>query len=209
MPSPAGMGMAALQVQAAIGWRQPGHMRPASVEYTRPPEETLDFMDRDLRQGALGHHGLNPEAPGDLVLDGGWYDCVAGSALLVSLCRARGIPSRLVSGYGLYAAASGAHNWLEVWFEGRGWMPFDLTSLELGQGGVARDWRDCFLGCLDHRMVVERLPRLFAGMGSLNLPAAWHLLAAANSEGVVHDLVDAMTGDRIYSESVRVEALGL
>ena len=165
----------------------------------------LDFLDQTLCQGALAHHQLDPEAPGDLVLDDGWYDCVAGSALLASLCRARGIPARLVGGYGLYSAASGAHNWIEIWLGGSGWTPFDLTSLELGQCGGGRGWRNRFLGQLDHRMVVERLPRQFAGPGSLRLPPAWHLLARREAAGVIHDLVDAASGALIYSESVSVE----
>jgi len=167
----------------------------------------LDFLDETLCQGALAHDQLNPEAPGDLVLDEGWYDCVAGSALLASLCRARAIPARLVGGYGLYSAASGAHNWIEIWLEQKGWTPFDLTSLELGQGGGGQNWRNRFLGQLDHRMVVERLPRYFAGPGSLRLPPAWHLLARREAGGVAHDLVDAVSGAQIYSESVSVEPL--
>ena len=168
----------------------------------------LDFLDRELCQGALAHYQMSPEAPGDLVLDDGWYDCLAGSALLASLCRARSIPARLVGGYGLYSAASGAHNWIEIWLEGSGWVPFDLTSLELGQGEGGHNWRELFLGRLDHRMVVERLPRQFAGPGSLRLPSAWHLLARRSGEGVVHDLLDAVTGESVYSETILVEPLG-
>src|SRR3990167_7555730 len=51
VPSPAGTGFWP-QVHCAPGWRQPGHMRPASVEYTRPPkEDNLLFMgpDRNAR----------------------------------------------------------------------------------------------------------------------------------------------------------------
>lgn len=167
----------------------------------------LDFLRDQLRFGSLAHNQIDPSAPADLVLDGGWYDCMAGSALLASLCRSQGIPARLVWGYGLYEAGSGAHNWIEIWFEGAGWTPFDLASLELGADGQDPDWSELFLGQLDHRMVVERLPRQFAGLGSLKLPPAWHLLSRVTPLGLVHDVADASTGHAIYSESLEVTAL--
>ncbi len=58
------------------------------------------------------------------------------SAMAVML-RTLGIPSRIATGFqsgyfndvsGMYVVrASDAHVWVEAWFEGRGWVPFDPT----------------------------------------------------------------------------------
>src|SRR5690606_32643609 len=46
-PSPAGTGARFAHAHCAMGCRQAGHMRPASVEYTSPPLEDLLFMGGD------------------------------------------------------------------------------------------------------------------------------------------------------------------
>ncbi len=166
------------------------------------------FMMDDLACGVIHHHALSQAEPLDTVLEQGWYDCQAGSALMVALCRAKGVPARVVSGYMLYEAAPSFHTWLEVWLDDRGWTPFDLLSWDLSAGGRDADWRDYFFGRLDHRAAVQRPPRLFNGAGSVRLPPAWHVLTTPTASGSKIAFLDAGTAALVYSDEVEVERLG-
>src|SRR6185369_6862546 len=89
-----------------------------------PPEAVASFWDHlldDLICGPIRYSDLQGDTPVQWVLDNGWYDCQLGSALLVSLCRARGLPARLVGGNLRYTLAPTNHFWSEIWFEGEGW----------------------------------------------------------------------------------------
>lgn len=81
--------------------------------------------------------------------------CEYFSTAMVVLLRSAGIPARNVNGFlggewsesGEYLAVTqnGAHSWVEVWFPGLGWVPFDptpATSREVLAGtGAATSWR--------------------------------------------------------------------
>jgi|GEM_PF-1858137 hypothetical protein len=66
-------------------------------------------------------------------------DCTEYTDLMVAMCRARGIPAKSVEGYyvdddeGLYA-----HNWVEVYLEDYGWVPFDPTFADSGNATLSR-----------------------------------------------------------------------
>ena len=104
------------------------------------------YMMDHLWCGAIHYDQVAAEAACDWVLDHKWYDCQLGSALFVSLCRARGIPARMVSGNLLYRLAPTNHFWAEAWIDGCGWMAFDFASWGLSLGGTDAAWRDFFLG---------------------------------------------------------------
>jgi len=56
-------------------------------------------------------------------------NCTVYSDLFVALCRAKGIPSRTVTGYSaVLGTDNGGHGWSEVYFDDLGWVPFDLTE---------------------------------------------------------------------------------
>jgi len=61
-------------------------------------------------------------------------DCTEHAVLLAAVCRARGLPARVVTGLVYSEAHRGFayHMWTEVWIEDR-WIPLDAT---LGQGGI-------------------------------------------------------------------------
>ena len=80
-----------------------------------------NFMLDELAIGVLHYDELDPAHPIDWVLESGWYDCQMGSALLIALCRVRGIPARMASGYFLYPASPTPHYWVEVWLD-HGWL---------------------------------------------------------------------------------------
>ncbi len=58
-------------------------------------------------------------------------DCTEYSDLFVALCRAKGIPARVVTGYtmGVKSTPTG-HNWAEVYFKDYGWVPFELSGAD-------------------------------------------------------------------------------
>lgn len=64
-------------------------------------------------------------------------DCTEHAVLLAALCRAKGIPARVVIGLIYLPSKSGFafHMWNEVWIEDR-WVPLDAT---LGDGGVGAE----------------------------------------------------------------------
>ncbi|MBS0410294.1 MAG: transglutaminase domain-containing protein [Proteobacteria bacterium] len=166
------------------------------------------FMLDELTAGAIHYDRLAPAAPLDTLLDGGWYDCQAGSALMAALCRARGIPARLVTGYLLHEMSPAFHTWLEAWTEDEGWRPYDLWCWDLSAGGREAGWRDHFFGRLDHRMVVERPPRLFGGAGQVRLPPAWRMLTAPTADGTRVTFEDVDTGALAWREDIVVKRLG-
>jgi len=55
-------------------------------------------------------------------------DCTSYSDLFIALLRAYGIPARMIEGYTINATdLSIGHNWVEVYFNDIGWVPFDPT----------------------------------------------------------------------------------
>lgn len=72
-------------------------------------------------------------------LQKGKGDCTEFSDLFVTLCRAKGIPARTVSGYTLRPySISQKHNWAEVYLNDYGWVPFD-PSIKNGQNIALRN----------------------------------------------------------------------
>ena len=161
-----------------------------------------DHLMDGMRCGAVHYHDIDMASPMDWQLDHGWYDCETGAALLVSLCRARGIPARMVSGYMLYPPAPTYHFWAEIWLGG--WVPFDLLSWDLSGGGRDPAWRDIFAGALDYRMPVQRLPRHFVGPMSVRLPPRWHILASALPSGIRIGIHDMESGEPTLSDDISV-----
>jgi transglutaminase-like putative cysteine protease len=79
----------------------------------------------------LDYHGYNPDDCGAVAaLSNGGGDCTEYSDLFVALCRAKGIPARVIEGYIADSSPDEigmGHNWSEVYFEDFGWVPFDCT----------------------------------------------------------------------------------
>jgi len=59
--------------------------------------------------------------------------CTEYSDLFVALCRAKGIPARVVKGYVSEVVFLPQHAWAEVYFKEYGWVPFDLTYGDVEQ----------------------------------------------------------------------------
>ena len=160
----------------------------------------IDFVIERLTCGVVHYDELDPAAPTDWVLDSRWYDCHMGSALVVAMCRARGIPARLVAGNLLLPAIASGHYWLEVWDEDHGWMPIDTNVGDLSMRGRDRAWRDYFVGRLDYRMKTQVLPRVFNLAPSVRFPHTWHLLTRIAGDGVESATFDSATGALVYRD---------
>lgn len=139
----------------------------------------------------------------DWVLANRWFDCRIGSALLAALCRARGIPARLVGGYLLWAAPA-EHYWIEAWLPDRGWTPFDLLAWDLSAGGQDEVWRNVFAGALDYRMKTQVFPDLFTGASGVPMSAPWHRLSRATPHGVETRFVTIPDGELLYADEISV-----
>src|SRR5262249_58907074 len=111
----------------------------AVLAYLRDGYEYTLEMDTDDRKEPLDH----------FLFDRKRGHCEYFSSAMAILLRASGVPTRNVDGflggewneYGKYVAVRGgdAHSWVEVWFEGVGWVTYDPTppsaEAALGRGG--------------------------------------------------------------------------
>ena len=61
------------------------------------------------------------------VLDNKKGDCGQVALLLINLARAAGIPARWQSGLMMHPGAWNMHDWAEVYYEGIGWTPVDVS----------------------------------------------------------------------------------
>ena len=201
----------ALYLQPHEGWvRVTGRisdlahvLAPVGTSAEAAARSIWQYLNREFLCGAIHYDQIDLAAPGDWVLDSGWFDCQLGAALFVSLCRARGVPARLTGGRVLYEKAPTTHYWAQAWLNGRGWVPFDFLSWDLSRGGRDEAWRDYFFEWADFRMTTECLPRQFTGAVGVPIPKIWTLLQEAEAGGLKTTLTDA-TGAPIYTDTVRV-----
>lgn len=63
----------------------------------------------------------------EYALNRGYGDCGQVSLLYINLLRNIGIPARWESGWYLEPENVGIHDWAEVYFEGVGWVPVDMS----------------------------------------------------------------------------------
>lgn len=61
------------------------------------------------------------------VIDEGHGDCGQVSLLYISLMRTLGVPARWESGWMMHPGEVNYHDWAEVYFEGVGWVPVDVS----------------------------------------------------------------------------------
>ena len=115
----------------------PGVMVPISEEIAKLAHEITEGItdSKDKAEAIYTHVWKNliyeypPSARGaqeTLVRQRG--DCGEFSSLYVALCRAVGLPSRVVIGWLIAPWHKGPHAWAETWIEEIGWIPVD-TSL--------------------------------------------------------------------------------
>ncbi|MCE2574222.1 transglutaminase-like domain-containing protein [Komagataeibacter sp. FNDCR2] len=175
---------------------------------TQPPAGAVrafwDFILDNFLAGPVHYDQIPANAPLDWVLASGCCDCHLASAFLVALCRARGIPARLVSGNFLYPRSPTMHYWAEIHMDERGWLPFDFMSWDLSRGGQDVNWRDYFYGRVDARLISQCLPRACTGPIGIPIPPGWRVLQTTEGRAVKIDLVD-LDGHSLHTDYVTVE----
>lgn len=142
-----------------------------------------------FRFGDVHRSNLDAADPLGGVLRSRLADCVIGSSLLIALCRARGIPARLLTGYLLHPANLGPHSWAEVRVAPDLWIPVDYGSWCYCAGDVTDPvWATFFRGRVDARFIAEVAPREFTGWGSAPPPANWFRLERLRGDRIEHTL---------------------
>ncbi len=123
--------------------------------YTAEREKHIVFTDRIK---ALADSLTNiPE----YVLSSGHGDCGMVTLLLLTMCRYKGIPCHFQSGFMMHPGDWNMHDWGELYFEGVGWVPVDMSfgfpPFATGDYLAANpDTKYFYLGGIDsYRMVVN------------------------------------------------------
>ena len=125
-------------------------VQPAEVpEAYRPAVETARRAAAVL--AARASYSINVPAmePGEdfvehFLAEGRGY-CVHFATAGTLLLRMAGYPARYVSGFAAYLTGTGrtavadsaAHAWVEIYLDGYGWYPVEMTPAYLGEGGTA------------------------------------------------------------------------
>lgn len=105
------------------------NIKEASAQITGLNREDITRSIFNYVVKALDYHiYLNQDRGAKQALKDGKGDCTEYSELMITLCRAKKIPARIVAG--LIPGSSGTvgyHNWVEVFFPQYGWVSFDPT----------------------------------------------------------------------------------
>lgn len=168
-----------------------------------------DWLMTNLRFGDVHRTDLDLNDPLGGLLHSRVADCMLGSSLLIGLCRARGIPARLVTGYLLHPANIGPHSWAEVRLAPDHWAPFDYGSWCYCAGDVSDPaWGNFFRGRIDARFLAEVAPRDFTGWGSAPPPERWFRLERLRDNRIEHTLHTLPDGALFRRDSLDLQILG-
>lgn len=89
-------------------------------------ELVYDHIIRNYPWAGAREYSTIPCLP-EYVVAEGHGDCGQVSLLYISLMRSLGIPARWESGWMLHPGEKNLHDWAEVYFEGVGWVPVDVS----------------------------------------------------------------------------------
>jgi hypothetical protein len=102
--------------------------------------------------GAL-EYSLMPFIPG-YVIDNMRGDCGMKTLLFMTLARIRGIPVRWQSGWMLHPGEVNLHDWCEVYYEGVGWVPLDMSFGLMPSDNIME--REFYMSGIDaYRLIVN------------------------------------------------------
>ncbi len=94
--------------------------------YFKSALRNLLLLNDSLRE-ISGAVGLNDKSLTDFCLTHMYGDCGMQTLLFMTLCRYKGIPARWQSGWMLHPGNVNLHDWCEVWYNGIGWVPVDVS----------------------------------------------------------------------------------
>jgi len=91
----------------------------------------------------------------EYVLENMHGDCGQVSLLFITLCRLNGIPARWLSGFMLHPNYENLHDWAEIFIDGKGWLPVDV-SFGLQNWAETEDLRYFYFGNMDaFRLIIN------------------------------------------------------
>lgn len=112
----------------------------------------LWFKENIPWTGALEYSTM-PDMPA-YVMEHRRGDCGMQTLLYISMLRYRGIPARWQSGWTVFPDHENLHDWSEIYFEGTGWVPSDITY-DL-QASDDRTIREFFISGIDsYRLILN------------------------------------------------------
>ncbi len=112
-----------------------------------------EWIDRTVPWAGALEYGIIPDIPG-YVIQNRRGDCGMKTLLFMALARCNGIPVRWQSGWMTHPGEVNLHDWCEVWFEGAGWVPMDMSFGLLPSGN--REVRYFYLSGIDgYRFIVN------------------------------------------------------
>jgi hypothetical protein len=168
-----------------------------------------EWLMTELRFGDVHRAALHAHDPLGGLLQDRLADCISGSSLLVALCRARGIPARIASGFLLHPANLGPHSWAEVRLARNLWVPFDYGSWCYCAGDSSDPvWGRFFRGRIDARFLAEVAPRDFTGWGSAPPPERWFRLERLRGERIEHTLHALPDGSLFRRDLLDLQIVG-
>lgn len=89
-------------------------------------ELVYNYINSTYPWAGAREYSTIPSIP-EYVIEEGHGDCGQVALLYISLMRTLGIPARWESGWMLHPGEKNLHDWAEVYFEGIGWVPVDLS----------------------------------------------------------------------------------
>lgn len=92
----------------------------------RCSEKVFDYITRHYPWAGAREYSTIECIP-RYVVEEGHGDCGQVSLLYISLMRTLGIPARWESGWMLHPGEKNLHDWAEVYYEGIGWLPVDVS----------------------------------------------------------------------------------
>ncbi|MCU4156164.1 transglutaminase domain-containing protein [Carboxylicivirga sp. A043] len=84
------------------------------------------WIDKTIPWAGALEYGIMPNIP-EYVLSYKKGDCGMQTLLFMSMARYKGIPVRWQSGWMLHPGEVNLHDWCEVYYQGVGWVPLDMS----------------------------------------------------------------------------------
>ncbi len=84
------------------------------------------WIDENIPWAGALEYGIIPDIPG-YVIDNRRGDCGMKTLLFMTLARYNGIPVKWQSGWMMHPGQVNLHDWCEIWFDGVGWAPLDMS----------------------------------------------------------------------------------
>jgi transglutaminase-like putative cysteine protease len=116
-------------------------------------KKVFQWIDANYPWASAREYSTIPNIP-EYVLENNKGDCGQVTLLFITLMRYNGIPARWQSGWMMHPGDVNLHDWSEIYFEGLGWVPVDMSFGMRKSENEAVKW--FYLGGIDsYRLIVN------------------------------------------------------